>query len=350
MVVRIWKTLNPSPWIVSEKKGGRKKASTTLPELKKNFLEVLRDYTAGDPMREGIRWTNLTRKEIVERLAKTSTPVSDTVVKQLLEEHQFVRRKARKVLAMGEVAGRNEQFERIKFWRHEYWDSPDPILSMDTKKKEHLGKYYREGRLYTRDPLRVYDHDFEHAADGVIIPRGLYDSKRNVGHLYLGLSCDTSLFVCDSIAHWWFRFGRRHYPRARSLLLLSDSGGSNDCRHYIFKEDLQALADRLNLEIRVAHYPPYCSKYNPIEHRLFPHMTRACRGVILDCLETYQQLVKKTRTSTGLRVTVEVIKKVYELGRKYSANFKQTMRVVFDDILPQWNYRAIPWSRWAAFE
>ena len=335
---------------MSEKKGGRKKASIKLPELKKNFLEVLRRYTAGDPRRAEIRWTNLTRKEIVERLAKTSTPVSDTVVKQLLKEHRYLRRKARKVLAMGEVAGRNEQFERIEFWCNQYRDSPNPILSMDSKQKEHLGNYYREGRLYTQEPLRVYDHDFEHGAGGVIIPRGLYDPKRNVGHIYLGLSHDTSQFVCDSISRWWFRFGRCYYPRATSLLLLSDSGGSNDYRHYIFKEDLQRLADCLNLEIRVAHYPPYCSKYNPIEHRLFPHMTRACQGVILDCLETFKQLVKKTHTSTGLRVTVNVIKGVYELGRKYSADFKETMRIVFDEVLPQWNYRAIPLPRGAAAE
>jgi hypothetical protein len=286
----------------------------------------------------------------MERLAQTSTPVSDTVVKQLLEEELYVRRKARKVLTMGEVAGRNEQFERINFWRDQYWDSPNPILSMDTKKKEYLGKYAREGELYTQEPLLAFDHDFIHAADGVIIPRGLYDPKRNVGHMYLGLSRDTSEFVCDSIARWWFRCGRWYYDRATSLLLLSDSGGSNDYRHYIFKEDLQRLADQIGLEIRVAHYPPYCSKYNPIEHRLFPHVTRACRGVMLDCLETFKQLVKKTHTTTGLRVTVEVIKRVYEAARKYSADFKENMRIVLDEVLPQWNYRAIPLSRWTALE
>lgn len=316
-----------------------------MPELQDNFFDVLRNYTAGDPMREDVRWTNLTQKEIVARLAKTSTPVSTTVVKQLLDEF-FVRRKARKVKAMGYSAHRNEQFENIARLRDLFWDSPNPIISMDSKKKELLGTYYREGYLYTVDPVEVYDHDFAHAADGVIIPHGFYDLKRNVGHINLGFSHDTSQFACESVAHWWRVHGRRHYPQATSLLLLCDCGGSNDYRRYLFKEELQRLADRLSLEIRVAHYPPYCSKYNPIEHRLFPHVTRACQGVIFDCLETVKQLMKKASTRAGLRVTVNVLKKVYETGRKYAADFKETMRIAFDEVLPQWNYRAIPSPLW----
>lgn len=312
-----------------------------MPKLEENFFEVLRHYTAGDPMREEVQWTNLTQKEIAERLAKTSTPVSTTVVKQLLDDF-FVRRKARKVKTMGHAVCRNEQFENIARLRDEYWDSPHPIISMDSKKKELLGTYYRDGHLYTVDPLEVYDHDFAHAADGVIIPHGFYDLKRNVGHINLGISHDTSQFACDSLMHWWRVHGRRHYPAATSLLLLCDGGGSNASRRYLFKEELQRVADGLGLEIRVAHYPPYCSKYNPIEHRLFPHVTRACQGVIFDCLETVKQLMKKTSTRTGLRVTVNVLKKAYETGLKYTADFKETMRIAFDEVLPQWNYRAIP--------
>jgi len=121
-----------------------------------------------------------------------------------------------------------------------------------------------------------------------------------------------------------------------------DGGGSNDARHYIFKEDLQKLADELGLEIRIAHYPPYCSKYNPIEHRLFPHVTRACQGVIFTSVALVKELMEKTRTGKGLKVVVEIIEKIYQTGRKVAEDFKTTMRIIFDTVLPQWNYRALP--------
>ena len=127
-------------------------------------------------------------------------------------------------------------------------------------------------------------------------------------------------------------------------MVLCDGGGSNSASQYLFKEDLQRLANRLGFEIRVAHYPPYCSKYNPIEHRLFPHVTRACRGVIFHTWEVAKQFMSSAKTATGLRVTVSLLEKVYATGRKYAAGFKETMKIVFDDLLPKWNYRAIPES------
>jgi hypothetical protein len=312
--------------------------------LHENFLKVLREHTAGDPQREEIVWTNLTKTDLVARLGETSTPVSVRVVAQLLEYHRYRRRQACKTLSMGHARGRNEQFENIAEWREIYWDSPNPILSMDTKKKEHLGTYYREGKLYTLEPQLVYDHDFAHAATGVIFPHSLYDLKRNVGHLYLGLSHDTSEFACDNVYRWWQSYGRVWYPQATSLLLLCDSGGSNDYRRYVFKEQLQRLAERLQLEVRVAHYPPYTSKYNPIEHRLFPHVTRACQGVVFDKLSTVVELMRKTRTRQGLRVTVRVIERFYATAQPCSPEFKAAMPILFDDELGQWNYRAVPTS------
>jgi len=124
--------------------------------------------------------------------------------------------------------------------------------------------------------------------------------------------------------------------------VLCDGGGSNSSRHYIFKQDLQELAEALGLRIRVAHYPPYCSKYNPIEHRLFPHVTRACQGVIFKSLEMVKQLMEKTKTKAGLRVQVRILDKLYETGRKVASDFKETMRIVFDDYLPAWNYVVMP--------
>ena len=293
-------------------------------------------------MREAVKWTNLTKTEIANRLAKTSTPVSVNIVTQLLKDLDFRRRKLRKTLPMGSVPRRNDQFEHIAGLLDDYEDSANPVLSMDTKKKEALGPYYRPGMLFSPQDVPVYDHDFLHASKGVLLPHALYDLKRNVGHLYLGLSHDTSQFACDNVYRWWMRFGRWCYPDATSLLLLCDCGGSNDYRRYLFKQSLQILADRMHLEVRVAHYPPYTSKYNPIEHRLFPHVTRACAGVSFDDLPTAVQLMRKTRTRTGLRVTVEVVKKYYATGQKYSPEFRAAMPLEFDEELPAWNYRAIP--------
>jgi hypothetical protein len=162
--------------------------------------------------------------------------------------------------------------------------------------------------------------------------------------VHLNTSHDTSELACDSIAAWWESHGQPAYPRATKLLIVCDGGGSNSASRYVFKEGLQKLADRLGLEIRVAHYPPYCSKYNPIEHRMFPHVTRACRGVIFRSLETVRYYVSKAETSTGLTVKVSILEKVYQTGRKCAAGFKKAMKIVFDEILPKWNYTAVPQS------
>jgi hypothetical protein len=310
--------------------------------LEENFLEVLRDYTAGDPMRDTIYWTNLTEKEIAGRLAAAGTPVSVTVVKHLLRKHHYVKRKAQKAKAMGHHPDRNAQFENIARLKQAYQESENPILSIDTKKKELMGNFYREGQLYTQHVVKVFDHDFPSAAQGVVIPHGVYDLKRNRGHVNLGTSHDTGEFACDSLLRWWESQGHTAYPRATSLLLLCDGGGSNSAGQYLFKQDLQGLADRLGLEIRVAHYPPYTSKYNPIEHRLFPHLTRVCQGVIFHTLDLVKEVMEEAKTTTGLRVTVDIINKVYQTGRKCVESFKTNMPIVFDALLPKWNYRAIP--------
>lgn len=312
-----------------------------MPHLEENFLRVVKDYTAGDPMRPDVKWTDLTLGQIAERLAEAGTPVSVTVVKQLLRKHRYIK-KARKSRSMGQHADRNRQFENIARLKQEYLETDNPILSIDTKKKELVGNFCREGRLYTQETIETFDHDFPSAASGVIIPHGLYDVKRNDGHVNLGTSHDTSEFACDSIEWWWESRGRTLYPRATSILLLCDGGGSNSANQYLFKEDLQRLVDRIGIEIRVAHYPPYASKYNPIEHRLFPHLTRACQGVIFHTVGLVKGLMEKAKTSTGLEVTVDILDKVYQTGRKYAADFKETMKIVFDEVLPKWNYRAIP--------
>jgi len=323
--------------------GGRKAYAIHWPQIDEQFLAVLRDHTAGDPMDETVRWTNLSRGEIVTALRKDhGVEVSKQVVRHLLKKHNYRRRKAQKKCTMKQVAHRNEQFENIVRLKAEYEAAGNPIVSIDTKKKESLGNFYRDGHLYTLEELQTYDHDFKSFAQGSVIPHGIYDVGRNIGYLQLGTSHDTSEFACDSFRHWWDTYGRKHYPHARSILVLCDGGGSNSALHYIFKQDLQKLADEIGVEIRIAHYPPYCSKYNPIEHRLFPHVTRACQGVVFSSIALVEELMKKTRTQTGLSAFVHVIDKVYQTGRKVVADFKKTMRIVFDEFLPRWNYRAIP--------
>ena len=317
------------------------------PEIDENFLEVLHDHTAGDPMDEKVRWTNLTIAQIIAALAQDhQMPVSKTVVRKLLKKHGYRRRQAQKRITMkSEIPHRDEQFKNISKLKAEYEGAGNPIVSMDTKKKENLGNFYRDGRLYTLEELRVYDHDFNSFSDGLIIPHSLYDVQLNIGYIQIGTSHDTSEFACDSFQHWWYQHGRQHYPNATSILVLCDGGGSNSSRQYLFKEDLQHLSDKIGVEIRIAHYPPYCSKYNPIEHRLFPHVTRACQGVIFTSIELVKELMEKTQTSTGLKAFVCILDKVYETGRKVVENFKENMRIVFDEILPRWNYCAVPAER-----
>jgi hypothetical protein len=323
--------------------GGRKGYEEKHPGIDDQFLKVLNDHTAGDPMNEQVIWTDLMPQEIAERLEEDhQVKVSKTVIRKMLKKHGFRRRKAQKKETLKSVPQRDEQFGRIAELLAQYRAVGNPIISFDTKKKECLGNFYRDGRLYTQEVVQVYDHDFTSLANGMIIPHGIYDLQHNQGYLHLGTSKDTSQFACDCIRNWWLNYGRLAFPAATSILGLCDGGGSNSSLHYIFKEDLQKLVDELGIEIRIAHYPPYCSKFNPIEHRLFPHVTRACQGVVFTSVALVKQLMEKTHTSKGLKVVVNILDTVYQTGRKVAENFKAKMRIVFDELLPQWNYRAIP--------
>jgi hypothetical protein len=293
-------------------------------------------------MQAEIRWTHLTLEQIAQGLAACGTPVSARVVTPRLAQQHYVRRKAQKRPALGQHPQREAQFQNIARLRDQYANAGQPIVSMDTKKKELLGNFYRDGKLYTLQVVRTFDHDFPSAAHGVVIPHGLYDVQRNHGHLNLGVSHDTSQFACESAFRWWQRHGQVHYPQAQSLLLLCDGGGSNASNRYVFKAALQELANRIGREIRVAHDPPYESKYNPIEHRLFPHVTRACQGVVFVSVELFKELMERTRTKTGLEVTVDIIATRYAPGEKAPVGFKEKMPLLFDDHLPKWNYRAVP--------
>jgi hypothetical protein len=248
-----------------------------------------------------VLWTDLSPRQIADVVGDLGTPVSPPVVQDWMEEQKLALHKIEKVLEGGQSPDRNTQFLRIDELKTGYFAAGNPVFSLDTKAKERLGQLFRAGRVWTQKAFRAFDHDFPSWATGVIIPHGIYDIARNRGHINIGLSHDTSEFACDSFRWYWNRIGRQCYPLATSILLLCDSGGSNAAAHYIFKQDLQSLANDLGIEIRVAHYPSYCSKFNPIERRFFPHVARACRGMLFDTVETVVRLMRKASTATGLR-------------------------------------------------
>jgi transposase len=331
---------------IRTKGGGRKPFEENHPQIDEAFLDVLKNHTAGDPQDEQLIWTNLTLRGIVQKLDQEhNIKVSPFVIKRLLKKHNFKRKKAQKKRTLKSVENRNEQFENIAKLKEEFMASDNPIISIDTKQKELLGNIYRDGKLLTREEIQTLDHDFPSYGDGIVVPHGIYDLKQNKGIINIGTSKDTSEFVTDCTELWWSQYGVFEYPDADKILILCDGGGSNGSRHYIFKADLQNLVNRLNIPIRIAHYPPYCSKYNPIEHRLFPHMTRASNGVIFTGLDIVQEVYSQTETKTGLHVVVNVIDKVYQTGRKAIGSFKESMQIVFDELLPRWNYTALPQSQ-----
>ena len=322
--------------------GGRKSVIEKESDINQVFLSLIKEHTAGDPMNESIKWTNLTCADIGSLLAKKSFHVSRNIVRKLLKKNGYVKRKALKKKAAGGHVNRNAQFERIAELRDIYTVQGDPVISVDTKKKEQIGNLFREGKIYTTETVEVFDHDFPSLAEGVAVPHTVYDTARNEAYVSIGTSRDTSEFSCDSIRHWWYNYGILHYPLATSILMLMDGGGSNSSRHYIFKQDLQTLAEEIGVEIRVAHFPPYTSKWNPIEHRVFPHITRALQGVILTSHQLTKELIETTTTKTGLKVVACIFNKVYETGRKVVKGFKESMRIVLDKYLGQWNYVAVP--------
>jgi len=320
---------------------GEKKKIETTPELEPVFLDIIREHTAGSPQHD-IRWTNLRPKEIAERVTAAGVPVSRFIICKLLKKNRLVRRQSQKKKSFKQHPDRNPQFENITRLKAEYLAKGQPVISMDTKKKEMIGDFHRNGKLYTTQPIKTLDHDFPSYSKGKVVPHGLFDIGLNKAHINLGTSLDTTEFACNSMRHWWNNYGKHDHPSATQILILCDGGGSNPSNSPLFQQDLQALANHIGLDIRIAHYPPYCSKHNPIEHRVFPHVTRACEGVIFKNVPLVKELIEKTETTTGLRVTVDILNRAYKAGRKAAKHLQSTLNMMSDTILPQWNYVLSP--------
>ena len=310
--------------------------------LDDKFLSVMEHHTAGSPMNENYFWTNLSRRSIANKLyEKFNIRLGDHVIKRLLKDHKFGKRKAYKNLTRKSVENRNEQFEYIALQKLEYACAGDPQISIDSKKKESL-TLFRDGHLYTQKTIICPDHDFPSYADGSFTSHGIWDNERNKGFVGIGISNATTEFAYDSIKLWWEKEGKIAYPHAKKILILCDGGGNNNSRGYLFKYYLQQLANDTGLEIRVAHYPPYCSKYNPIEHKMFPHITRACQGIIYKSYEQAQKYIETTQTKQGLSVNAEILRKKYEKGRKLTTNEIDSINIIRDDFLGKWNYVILP--------
>jgi hypothetical protein len=216
------------------------------------------------------------------------------------------------------------------------------VLSIGPQQQELLGHFHRAGTPFTAETVATFAQDLGSAGQGKLLPHGVYALGPHQAQIHRKTSHDTSAWCGDSVALWWEQAGRLASPRAKRRLVLGDDGGSHRATQYWFKENLQGLAKRLGLELRVAQYPPYCSKHNPLEHRVFPHITRACQGGILHTVDIAPRCIERTKTTTGRGVTGRIWDQVYETGRKCAADVKQTMKSIFDDHLPKWNDCAVP--------
>jgi hypothetical protein len=305
--------------------------------------EAVEEHTAGSPVEPGQLWTNRSPSELAAELGKQGHMADPKTVRRLLEEELGLsRRQMVKTLAMGQSVDREAQFQQLQKIKSEFLEQGFPVLSIDTKKKELLGKFHRRGPAWTTGRVQAWDHDFPTSAWGKVIPYGVYDLASNAALVYLAQGADTGQLAADAVRRWWHRLGKWHYPVAAPLLLLADCGGSNGYRVSLFHEQLQTLANGLDKVIHVCHVPPYCSKYNPIDHRLFCHLSRSLKSCLLQSIEFIRAAIDRTTTQQGLRVVTELARKLYPAGVKVSPGYQQQETVIRNQILPQFNYRFEP--------
>lgn len=290
------------------------------------------------------QWTHLSLKGMVSAFEQHGIKISTYIVRYLLKIYRYGLRKMVKSEVTGNNTDRNAQFEYINSLLTTKKADPNVvILSIDSKKKENLGTLYRQGKVYTKSALAVFDHDYPNLSEGKVIPHGIYNLVTNQCYMNLGISHDTAQFARDSLIAWWDNEGSKLYATATEIVLLSDGGGSNRSSGYLYKQAIQEFANHTQINIRICHYPPYCSKYNPIEHRAFPHITRAISGVVLDTVDTIKQLIEqKATTKQGFTTKVNIIDKLYETGKTVAQEVIDTMQIIVDKTLGKWNYLIKP--------
>jgi len=266
--------------------------------------------------------------------------VSNMMVKRVLKLLGFIYRKHNKQLATGIYKHIDEQFNIICSMIL-MMNIKTPVISIDCKKKERIGNLYRDGKCYCSKALQVYDHDYEHLTEGKVIPHGIYDLQQNKGYVSIGNSSETAAFIIDNLMWLWTEYGIHQYPDAKNILILCDAGGANSYRHYIFKYQLLQFAKETGMSLIVCHYPPNCSKWNPIEHKLFSHIHRALSGNVFTNYQTVKVLIEQTSTKNGLTVVARLNTKDYKTGCKIDKNKLDQKRIFYHPNIHELNYRIV---------
>ena len=322
--------------------GGRKPITETYPNIKNDLLELLESATRGDPM-SPLRWSAKSTRNLAGELKKKGYTICHVVVSKLLKEMGYSLQANKKTREGSKNPDRNAQFEYINNKAIEFLNDKNPVISVDTKKKELIGNFKNAGREYApqgaAQEVNVYDFQ-----DKLLkaIPYGIYDVVKNEGWVNVGINNDTSQFAVESMRRWWNGLGRARYPKAKKLMITADGGGSNGSRVRLFKRELQKFSNETGLEISVCHFPPGTSKWNKIEHRMFSFISQNWRAKPLIDLVTVVNLIAATTTKNGLKICCELDENVYEKGIKISNEEMKNLNIVRSDFHGEWNYTISP--------
>jgi hypothetical protein len=326
--------------------GGRPPIEVSDPELVERLDALVDPSSRGDP-ESPLRWTSKSTRTLAGELTAADHPVSHTTVRQLLKAMDYSLQGTRKTEEGTQHPDRDAQFRFINEEVRKALAARRPVISVDTKKKELIGNYENEGRQWrpAKAPHRVKVHDFPTPEVPRAYPYGIYDMAHNTGFVNIGTDHDTGAFAVASIRGWWRAEGRGLYPRARSLLITADGGGSNGYRLRLWKLKLQEFADEAGLTVRVCHFPPGTSKWNKVEHRLFSFISTNWRGEPLRDYETIVKLIAKTTTAKGLKVTCRLDRRRYPVGIKVTDAAFRTVRLYPNPFHGDWNYTIRPHAR-----
>ena len=323
--------------------GGRKKAEVTNPELLNELENLTEPETRGDP-ETPLRWTTKSTRKLAEQLTKAGHPISHTAVAKLLRLLGYSLQGTRKKMEGSQHPDRDDQFRYINKLATEFLAAGDPVISVDTKKKELVGRFAQAGQEWhpQGEPVEVSTYDFPQQADGKAIPYGVYDLAHNSAWVSVGIDHDTSVFAVATITKWWQHMGKKKYPHARRIFITADGGGSNGHRLWLWKHELARLATTTGLDIIVSHYPPGTSKWNKIEHRLFSRITQNWRGRPLETYQTIVNLITNTTTTTGLTVRCELDPNLYPTKIKLTDQQKESIPLTRHLFHGDWNYTVTP--------
>ena len=323
--------------------GGRKPLAETDPTLWSDLERLVDPATRGDPM-SALRWSSKSVRQLAKELEDLGHQVSHDTVGELLKDHGYSLQGTQKTLEGTSHADRDAQFHHIQATVQRFQAEEQPVISVDTKKKELVGDFKNAGKEWQPKgtPEKVNVHDFPDDATAKAVPYGVYDINRNQGFVSVGIDHDTAEFAVESILRWWREMGKAAYPEATDLLITADCGGSNGNRLRLWKVQLQRLANETGLGISVCHLPPGTSKWNKIEHRLFCHITRNWRGRPLVSLETVVNLIANARTEAGLRVQASLDTATYASGIKITDEELAQVRIERDSFHGEWNYTVFP--------